>query len=483
MNTINNYSLDQFPHEVLLNIFLYGSDNIKTINRVCKNFNKIAEDILLKTKFLNDANIKLMKSLDSIVIFPYQRTQVSNFYKYISTVLSGKFAWSDTKVLLEKSNTYLDRHLIDGKIYSYAESVKKDKGTIHIYHCNHNSSEEIKFKHEDKGRRICFSPQRQIDHSLYLTGRCFDLKFDDWVHDESIYVIKLPETNDQSSSKKHKSSRIYMEAKNVQKFKLPESIHQVVYISKDYYLGLNITKGLLELCPWSQETYAFNIPGIVDFKAADDVIILQIVQNNKSYYQWFNIQDIKVDQIEKSAVVENLITVDLLNIDDFPTNDPNYIRSLKLVGFKKNILFLDGMDSIYVIDLKENRLTSTVCYKNNMQTVDKISYKELTASISLIKDNNIQHQKIVKICKDKLLPQIAYQWPLLIISPPGYGYLQFYHVENHTWTRSEFMSNPSFEIYQSQLYRYNATFDKTQILVNQLWIQQENVTNGKSNKK
>lgn len=482
MSTINNYSLSQLPNEVLFNIFLYGSDNLRNINNVCKKFKEITEDVLLKAKFLNDAT-QLTNSLDHIVIFPYQVSETPNFYNYIASVLSGKFALSKAKVVQNESSSFLDRHLIDGKIYSYAESKHKGQGMIHIYDGKSGVSREYKFELKDEKERVCLSPKSLINNSLYLTAKVLDFAFDEWVHDQSIYIIPIPDKQDPLLSKKHKAARSYIETHSVQKFKLPDNIHQVVSITKNYYIGLNVIGHRLELCPWNHNTYTFNIPDIVDAKATDDGIIVQIVQNKKSYYQWFNIQDIKVDPIQKRVTVENIQTVDLLHTTDFPTNDPTFICSLKLLDLKNDLLFLNGMDSIYVIDLKENKLTNTVCYKNYMQTYDKTAYRELTSNISSIKERNHNHQVIVKICSDHLLPKIAYQWPLLIISPPGNGCLQFHHLENHSFTESKYTSDHFFEIHQSQLYRFVSNFEKTQIAIHQLWIQQENSPKGKSNKK
>lgn len=483
MSTITNYSLDQFPNEILLKIFCCETNNIKNINNVSKKFKQLTEDVLLKAKFLEEVKLKLYNPQVPIVIFPYQVSETPNFYNYIASVLSGKIAFSKTKVVQNESNTFLDRHLINGKIYSFAESKDEGKGIIHIYDSQSCASLEYKFELKDERKRVCLSPQRHINNDIYLTAKVLDFAFDEWVHDQSIYLVTIPDKQNLLSSKKHKAERYYLETKNIQKFPLPENIHQVVSIIKDFYIGLNIKGRRLELCPWSQETYTFNIPDVVDAKATDDVIIMQIVQKDKSYYQWFNLRDIKIDSLKKNVTIENIQTVDLLRTIDFPTNDPTFINSLKLLALKDDILFLNGIDSIYVIDLKENKLTNTICYKNYMQTYDKTAYKELISNMSSIRQRNFNDQVIVKICNDRSLPRMAYQWPLLIIAPPGDGCLQFHHLENHSFTESKFTSDHFFEIHQSQLYRYVSNFEKTQIAIHQLGIKQEKLPKGTSNKK
>jgi len=69
MSTINNYSLDQLPNEVLLNIFSYESNDLKNIHNVCKRFKAITQDSLLKNQFINDSKLKLYKS-QNLSFFP-----------------------------------------------------------------------------------------------------------------------------------------------------------------------------------------------------------------------------------------------------------------------------------------------------------------------------------------------------------------------------------------------------------------------------
>ena len=480
MSTINNYSLDQLPNEVLLNIFSYESNDLKNIHNVCKRFKAITQDSLLKNQFINDSKLKLYKSQNRLVIFPYLVSETPNFYNYIASVLSGQFALSTSKDDHKENCTFLVRQFIGHQIYSHAESVENNKGILHIFNCQNQSSQEFKFEHEDKNSRVCFKPQCIIGDSLYLTGKHLDWSFDEWVIDKSVYIMKMPTR--ENSPKKSKNKRAYLSKADLQKFELPKTIQQVVSIHKDFYIGFNIEKRRLELCPWNQETYIINTPEVLDVKAADNLIFLQVKQEDKTLYQWVQIDGIGVDQEKKIVTIKKIQTLDLSDTMGFPTNDQSFISSLKIVNLDSELLFLHGSDSLYIVDIKNNRLTNTVCYKDYMQSYDTRAYNELYTKISYIR-RHYPSPVTTKICQDMLLPRTSYQWPLLVISPPGNGYLQFHHLENLSCIESKCLSEHEFAIYSSKLFTFTSRDDKSKLLINQIWIKHKNFLNTSSNKK